>query len=275
MLRRAARSTLALLALLLAGAEFVAPQPYAAQSREEVSAPPSSAHWLGTDHLGRDRWSRLVHGARLSAVLAPAAAAVTLVLALAVAIGAALAGGALRAATVTLIDLVLSLPWFFLLIAVRALLPLNTGPATSVAVLFLLLALLGWAAPARVLYAAAEQQLRTDHVLLARACGYGAWRLTLYHIAPNLLRLARAQFWTTAPAFLLAEANLSMLGLGVAEPLPSWGSLLRELQEISTLPREPWIAAPLALLVVALCCCQLGFREALPGGAGGEVSTDE
>jgi ABC-type dipeptide/oligopeptide/nickel transport system permease subunit len=272
-MRRAARITLALLALLLLGAELFAPQNYAEQSRDEVVAAPCVHHLLGTDHLGRDRWSRLLHGARLSTVLAPATAAVSIALALALAIGAALAGGFVRALALTAIDLMLSLPWFFLLIAVRALMPLNTGPAASVAVLFLLLGTLGWAGPARVLLAAAEQQLYADHVLFARASGCSRARLAFVHIAPNLLPLARAQFWTTAPAYLLAEANLSMLGLGVAEPLPSWGSLLKELQEISALPREPWMLVPLLLLVVTVSCCQVGFRGELSAETSHQVQS--
>jgi peptide/nickel transport system permease protein len=71
--------------------------------------------------------------------------------------------------------------------------------------------------------------------------------------------VAAAQFWVTAPAFLLSEANLGLLGLGVAEPAPSWGNLLREMENLSQVPSHPWVAAPLAALVMVVSCFQLAI----------------
>jgi peptide/nickel transport system permease protein len=257
MMRRTARWILAAIFVLMSGADWFAAQPYDRQFREEAAAGPSRAHPLGTDAVGRDRWSRLLHGGRISLLLAPAAALVSVTLALLAGMGAALLGGWWRRAASALIDLFLSLPWLFLLLAVRGLLPLNTSPFASIAVTFALLGLLGWPGPARVLMAAAERQSRADYVLRARAGGGGAWRVAVRHILPNLMPIATAQFWTTAPAFLLTEANLALLGLGIAEPMPSWGNLLRDLQNLSALPRDPAMAAPLLILVVTLSCCQL------------------
>jgi ABC-type dipeptide/oligopeptide/nickel transport system permease subunit len=189
-------------------------------------------------------------------VLAPAAALVSISLALLVALAAVLLGpGAERAARGG-IDLFLSLPWLFLLLAVRGVLPLNTSPGVSIAVTFGLLGLLGWAGPARVLMAAARRQISSDYVLLARASGSSPWRIAWLHVLPNLAPVTLAQFWTTAPAFLLAEANLALLGLGISEPLPSWGNLLRELQDFNALRHQPWLLVPLLLLVLALSCLQ-------------------
>jgi peptide/nickel transport system permease protein len=69
--------------------------------------------------------------------------------------------------------------------------------------------------------------------------------------------VAAAQFWVTAPAFLLSEANLGLLGLGVAEPAPSWGNMLREMENLSLVARAPWVAAPLVVLFIVLSCFQL------------------
>jgi len=66
-----------------------------------------------------------------------------------------------------------------------------------------------------------------------------------------------AQFWVTAPVFILSESNLALLGLGISEPLPSWGNLLRDLENFSVLPAQPWVAVPLLLLIATLICCQL------------------
>jgi len=257
MIRRAAKWILAALFILMLGAGLFAPYGYEAQSRQEIASPPSRTHWLGTDALGRDRYSRLLYGGRVSILLAPAASIVSVLLALIMGVGAALAGGAAQRAATTVIDLALSLPWLFLLLAVRATLPLNLPPICSIAVTFALLGLLGWPGPARVLLAAARRQLGSDYILFARASGAASWPLAARHLAPNLAPVVLAQFWTTTPAYLLAEANLSLLGLGVSEPLPSWGNLLRELQNITALPHQPWVAVPLLLLIAALSCCQL------------------
>jgi len=257
MMRRAARMALAAIGVLLLGADFFAPYSYERQFRQETAAAASRAHPLGTDALGRDRFSRLLYGARISILLAPAAALLSVAIALFAGLGASILGPWWSRPVEAVIDLFLSLPWLFLLLAVRGLLPLNVSPVVSIAVTFALLGLLGWPAPARVMMAAAQRHANSEYVLLARAGGIGRWRLATRHILPNLAPVALAQLWTTAPAFLLAEANLSLLGLGICEPLPSWGNLFRDLQNLTAWPREPAMLAPLLLLVITLSCCQL------------------
>ncbi|MCX6630621.1 MAG: ABC transporter permease subunit, partial [Candidatus Solibacter sp.] len=113
------------------------------------------------------------------------------------------------------------------------------------------------AAPARILMAAVQSELRSDYALAARAAGCATWRLAVVHVIPNLAPVTWAQFWVTAPVFLLSEANLSILGLGISEPMPSWGNLLRDLQNLPSLSHQPWVAAPLVLLVITLSCCHV------------------
>ncbi len=153
-------------------------------------------------------------------------------------------------------DLFLSLPWLFLLITVRALLPLNVSPLFSVLITFLLLGMLGWAASARVLSTSAQALKGCDFVLQARASGLHGTRLFLIHVLPNLKPILYAQFWISIPVFILSEANLGILGLGVAEPLPSWGSLLRELEGMISFRDEVWRLAPLLLLIVVMTSFQ-------------------
>ena len=114
----------------------------------------------------------------------------------------------------------LSLPWLFLLLTVRALLPLNVPPVTSIVVTFALLGLLGWAAAARVVHASVRTLRNSDFVLQARASGCGRLRLLFVHLLPNLRPILLAQFWISIPVFILTEANLGLMGLGVSEPLP-------------------------------------------------------
>jgi ABC-type dipeptide/oligopeptide/nickel transport system permease subunit len=153
-------------------------------------------------------------------------------------------------------DLFLSLPWLFLLITARALMPLNVSPIFSVSVTFLLLGLLGWTTAARVLCTTAASLRSADFVRQARAAGVRGQRLFWIHVAPNLKPVLYAQFWISIPVFILSEANLGILGLGVAEPMPSWGSLLRELEGLVSVGEEPWKFVPLGLLVLVVMSFQ-------------------
>jgi len=246
------------LACLLA--DFVAP-PYAHQFRDEPDASPSRQHLLGTDDLGRDRFARVLYGTRVSLLLAPAAALLSSLLAVLIGGTAGFLGGWIERSVMAATDLFLSLPWLFLLITVRALLPLNVSPITSVAITFALLGCLGWAASARVVCADARWLAASDFILLARASGSSGLRLLWRQVVPNLRPIVLAQFWISIPVFILTEANLGVLGLGVAEPLPSWGSLLRELQSYSAITGQPWQFVPLILFVVVLSCFHLVLLE--------------
>jgi peptide/nickel transport system permease protein len=237
-------------------ANWLAPEGYAKQFREAPGAPPSRQHLLGTDEVGRDRFARVLYGTRISLLLAPAAALVSTVLAGFVGGLAGYLGGLWLRLARGFTDLFLSLPWLFLLITVRALLPLNVSPLTSVLITFLILGLLGWAASARVLSTSADAVRHSDFVLQARASGLHGPRLFLIHVLPNLKPVLYAQFWISIPVFILSEANLGILGLGVAEPLPSWGSLLRELEGLLSFREEPWRLVPLVLLIVVMTSFQ-------------------
>jgi len=244
-------------ATIMAG--VLSPTPYSQQFRNSPNAPPSRQFPLGTDDLGRSRLSRLLVGTRVSLLLAPAAALLATLLAGLVGGIAGYRGGWWERVAMSATDLFLSLPWFFLLLTVRAGLPLNVSPLESVVITFALLGILGWAAAARVVCAGARILKGSDFVLQARAEGCGSFRLLIIHVLPNLKPALYAQFWISIPVFILAEANLGILGLGVAEPLPSWGNLLRELEhyDYRVLGANPWLLAPLVLTVVVVTCFQV------------------
>src|SRR5271156_1924909 len=129
-------------------ANFIAPASYAYQFREEPNASPSRQHLLGTDDLGRDRFSRVLYGTRVSLLLAPAAALLTSLMAAFIGGIAGFAGGRVERLVMAGTDLFLSLPWVFLLITVRAFLPQNVSPMVSVLITFAMLGCLGWAGAA-------------------------------------------------------------------------------------------------------------------------------
>lgn len=251
--------SLALLAtvlLLACGADFFAPAGYETQFREHPSEHPSRQFPLGTDELGRDRFSRLLYGTRVSLLLAPAAALLATSIAVLLGSVAGYAGGNIERALLAVTDLFASVPWLFLLFTVRALLPLNVSPYTSVGITFALLGLLGWTSGARVIRAAASTVKTSDYLLQAQALGCKPVRICLMQLIPAVRPVFTAQFWLSVPLFLLAEANLGMLGLGVTEPLPSWGNLLSELQNYALVLESPWILAPALLLMLVLASFQ-------------------
>jgi len=254
--RWGAVALLAAIFLIALGANVFAPAPYAKQFRQELNHPPAQQYPLGTDELGRDRLSRLLYGMRISLLLAPAAALLSTLLAAVVGGAGAYLGGAWDRLTKVVIDLFLSLPWLFLLLTVRALLPLDVPAVTSVVVTFALLGALGWAASGRIVAATVRDIRNSEFVLQARASGCGPMRLLLRHVLPNVRSILIAQFWISVPLFILAEANLGMLGLGVTEPLPSWGNLLRELENYTALAHRPWLWAPLISLVLVVSLFQ-------------------
>jgi peptide/nickel transport system permease protein len=242
-------------------ASWIAPGGYAKQFREAADAAPSRAHWLGTDEIGRDRFARVLYGTRISLLLAPGAALLSTLMAALIGGLAGYLGGWWAKSAMAVTDLFLSLPWLFLLITVRALMPLNVSPLFSILVTFFMLGLLGWTSAARVLCATAGSLRNSDFVRQARASGIAGRRLFWVHVLPNLKPVLYAQFWISIPAFILSEANLGILGLGVAEPMPSWGSLLKELEGLVSVGEEPWKFVPLILLVIVVTCFQSLLSE--------------
>ncbi|MFZ0278160.1 MAG: ABC transporter permease [Candidatus Sulfotelmatobacter sp.] len=255
--RKLACVVLALVIGASLAANWLAPAGYAKQYREATDTPPSRAHWLGTDEIGRDRFARVLYGTRISLLLAPAAALLSTLMAALIGGLAGYLGGIWARMAMAVTDLFMSLPWLFLLITARALMPLNVSPLVSVLVTFLLLGLLGWTAAARVLCTTAGSLRASDFVRQARAAGLPGQRLFWIHVVPNLKPVLYAQFWISIPVFILSEANLGILGLGVAEPMPSWGSLLKELEGLVSVGEEPWKFVPLILLVVVVTSFQV------------------
>ena len=261
LVRAGAIGFLITIAALCLFADWIAPSSYAHQSRNIPDSPPTRQHWLGTDELGRDSFARLLFGTRVSLILAPVAAFISSVIAAIIGGVAGIAGKRTEKLLMVITDLFLSLPWLFLLITIRALLPLDTSGEASAMITFALLGSLGWAAAARIICSSARTLRNSDRILLARASGHYGFGLLRIHILPNLKPVLYAQFWISIPVFILAEANLGMLGLGVSEPLPSWGGLLGELQGLATASPHIWQFTPLVLLVLVVSSLHLAIQN--------------
>ncbi|MDZ4801608.1 MAG: ABC transporter permease [Bryobacteraceae bacterium] len=250
--RLAAMAVLAVVLLLSAFPALVTADPSDEQFRNDIDLPPSLRYPLGTDDLGRNRMARLLHGTRTSLLLAPAAAALSVVLACS--IGLAAGGGGRIAVRLfeSVADLTGSLPWLLMLIGLRAALPLEASPFATTAITFAMLALLGWAGPARVIRNLAANLRERDFTIQARALGQGGWRFSTKHLLPHVWPVAAAQFWINLPVFILVEANLGLLGMGIPEPYASLGNQLRDLESYQSVMNKPWLLAPAVLLTAVV-----------------------
>ena len=207
-------------------------------------APPGVLFLLGSDAFGRDVFSRLLYGARVSLFTGLLATLVALWLGLMLGTIAGFFGGWLDPLLMRGGELVLALPWLYLLLAVRAFLPLHIGTLETFLLLIAVIGGVGWVRPARLVRGVVLSGKERDFVTAAR--GFGASNLYLIrrHILPQTWPILLTQATVLIPQFLLAEISLSFLGLGVGEPVPSWGNMLAEGMQFHAIVNDPWLLFP-------------------------------
>lgn len=205
---------------------------------------------FGTDEFGRDLFSRILYGGRIS--IGAGLLAMCIALGLGTLLGsiAAMAGGVTDSAIMRLAELGLALSWFYLLLAIRAFLPLRTAPLQTFFLVAAVLGFTGWARPARLVRGVLLSAKERGFVLTARGFGAGPAYLFRRHLMPQVLPLIWTQAVVLIPQFIMAEVALSFLGLGATEPLTSWGNLLSELQSYRVITSYWWMFTPVVVLVM-------------------------
>jgi oligopeptide transport system permease protein len=234
------------------------PDP-AVQDLRLGAAPPSWTHLLGTDELGRDVLSRLLHGGRLSLLVGLVGTLVSLVVGVAWGAVAGYAGGRTDEWMMRVVDVLYALPTIFLVILLLVFF------SRSLLMLFLALGLVQWLTMARIVRGQVLMLKRQTFVEAARALGAGGARVVLWHLVPNTLGPVVVYATLTVPAVILQEAFLSFLGLGVRPPDASWGTLIADGARVMAL--FPWLVlAPgvaLSLTLLAFNFLGDGLRDAL------------
>ena len=210
---------------------------------------PAQVFLLGSDAYGRDLFSRLLYGGQISLLAGLLAAALSLVLGLALGGLAGFYGGWADDLLMRGAELFLALPWLYLLFAIRAFLPLQISPTQAFLLLVVVIGSVGWARPARLVRGVVLSARERDFVRAARGFGASDFYLLRRHVLPQTFGVLLTQAAILVPQYILAEVTLSFLGLGVAEPVPSWGNLLSSLQQYHVLTSYWWMYLPgLALL---------------------------
>lgn len=210
---------------------------------------PARISLMGTDEFGRDEFSRVLWGGRISLLVGLVATLVSLTIGTVLGTLAGFYRGWLDVLSMRAVELFLALPWLYLLLTVRAALPLHISTADTFLLLAAVLGMVGWARPARLVRGIVLSVKERNYVRSARGFGASDFYLIRRHIVPQLYSVLLTQAALLIPQFVLAEVTLSFLGIGISEPVPSWGTLLACLQQYSVMSSYWWMLFPALILI--------------------------
>ncbi len=210
---------------------------------------PGHIFLMGSDAYGRDQFSRFLFGGQISMLAGLVAAILSLLIGTIVGGIAGYYGGWADELLMRGGELFLALPWLYLLFAVRAALPLHISQWEVFLLLVSVMGLIGWARPARLIRGVVLSARHRNYVVAARGFGASDLYLLRRHVLPQTYGVLLTQMTLLIPQYVLAEVTLTFLGLGIGEPLPSWGSLLSSLQQYYVLSSYWWMFLPALLLI--------------------------
>ena len=247
-----AAALLVTVTVLAVFAPVFATHHYADQDLSAQYLPPGEeGHLLGTDLQGRDLFSRILYGGRVSLLVAAAATLVSLLIGVTYGLVSGYVGGRTDALMMRVVDVLYSLPFLFLVILIMTLfLGPRASPGTRVVTLLIVLGAVQWLTMARIVRGQVLSEKTREYVQAARALGVGHTRILFRHLLPNLMGIILTYAALTVPRVMLQEAFLSFLGLGVPEPYPSWGRLAANgVRAITPVASQWWLVVFPSLMI--------------------------
>ena len=262
---------LSIIALMALAAPFLSQYSFDAQDYDHISCSPDwwpdpnvlcnagGTHWFGTDSVGRDLFVRVLYGARVSISVGLIATLVSLVIGVLYGAASGYAGGWLDSVMMRFVDVLYSVPYIFFVIILMTIFKRNFY------LLFVAIGAVEWLTMSRIVRGLTLSLKQKEFVEAARAAGVGPFGIVRRHIIPNVLGPVVVYVTLTVPAAILAESFLSFLGLGIQEPLTSWGVLISEGKD--QMETAPWLLVfPALFMATTLFCFNFigdGLRDAL------------
>ncbi len=214
-------------------------------------------HLLGTDALGRDYFSRLVYGGRISLFIGLIGAGISFALGIIIGTFSGYIGGIVDTSIMRLTEIMMSLPTFYLLLTLAVIIPPGVGSGTTFLLIIMILSFIGWAGFARVIRGMVLSLKERDFVNASKAYGDSTWGIIRKQLVPNLMSYTIVSITLSIPGYIISESALSMLGLGIREPDVSWGNMLSEATNVEALTTRPWILASGVCIVVTIICLNI------------------
>ncbi len=212
--------------------------------------PPARIFLMGTDQFGRDLFSRILYGSRVSLIIGVLAVSITIPIGMVYGGIAGYYGGRIENIMMRIVEIIIGFPGFYLLLTLSAILPNDVGCTTRFYLIVLILSFLGWSGFSRLIRGVVLSLKEREYVLAARAMGLGDFHIIVRHILPNTSSLVLVVATLSIPGAIIGESGLSFVGFGVREPCASWGNLLSAGTNLPNLINAPWLLIP-GLFIVA------------------------
>lgn len=212
----------------------------------ESGLAPSSEHWLGTDNGGRDVFTRLLYGGRVSLTVGLSVTFIVVTFGTLIGSVAGYFGGFVDSALMRFTDFVLNFPFLVFAIVISA---IFFGQVSGVTLLIVVISALSWGGIARIVRSKILAEKENEYILAAQSIGTRSTNIIIKHLLPNVLSVIIVQATLTFASMIVAEAGLSFLGFGVPDEIPSWGNMLTTANQSDVLQNKPWIWMPPALAI--------------------------
>lgn len=214
---------------------------------------------LGADNKGRDIFSRLLYGARYSLSIALIGVAISFLIGVFVGAVSGYFSGVVDNIIMRLVEMIMMIPSFYLMLALRAAFPPNLSSAQVYLLIVIILSFINWASVARVVRGISLSLREREFVLAAKVAGMNSFLIIVKHIIPHTFSYVIVSICLSIPGYILGEAALSMIGLGIQEPQPSWGNMLAQAMGVVHIKFAPWIlSSGVAIIVTVMCFNILG-----------------